>query len=266
MLYEFNIMSISMPNIMDLNMTPEYISQSSCLSFDVPSIQNNRRLKGLNVTFKYTLQGDDWVWFAKISTVNGVDLMYNPKVFGKPEFGEVGLWLSYWPIGNMLNVGDKVHVSIIAMTNGFEVHECCASLVFDDDYIANETLANNLEGDLSTFQLSTGAYYLCRRDLFELMEVGRLTPGWFRNLVGDSIDVTEVRGWRKTGRPQLPNPSITELKTVRCIIHGPEMEDIYKIAERVKSHVVDKAVEPAGILQQTLNSVTTSEFSDAAKE
>ncbi|GKG46973.1 hypothetical protein Tco_0504170, partial [Tanacetum coccineum] len=43
-------------------------------------------------------------------------------------------------------------------------------------------------------------------------------------------------------------------------------EDIYKIAERVKSHVVDKAVEPAGILQQTLNSVTTSEFSDAAKE
>ncbi|GJX28959.1 cinnamoyl-CoA reductase 1-like protein isoform X2 [Tanacetum coccineum] len=42
-------------------------------------------------------------------------------------------------------------------------------------------------------------------------------------------------------------------------------EDIYKIAERVKSHVVDKAVEP-GILEETLNSVTTSEFSDAAKE
>ncbi|GJW41842.1 hypothetical protein Tco_0070641 [Tanacetum coccineum] len=193
MLYEFNIMSIFMPNIMDLNMTPEYISKSSCLSFDVPSIQNNRRLKGLNVTFKYTLTGDDWVWFAKISTVNGVDLMYNPKVFGKPEFGKVGLWLSYWPIGNMLNVGDKVHVSIIAMTNGFE-----------------------------------------------LMEVGRLTPGWFRNLVGDSIDVTKVRGWRQAGRPQLPNPSITELKTLRFANSGVYQEDIYKIAERVKSHVVDK--------------------------
>ena len=70
MLYEFDIMSISLPNIMDTNMRPEYISHSSCLSFDVPSFPNNKRLKGVNVTFKYTLQGDDWVWFAKISTVN----------------------------------------------------------------------------------------------------------------------------------------------------------------------------------------------------
>ena len=162
--------------------------------------------------------------------INGVDLMYNPKVFGKPEFGEVGLWLSYWPIGNMLDVGDKVHVSVIAMTNRFEVHECGASLIFTDDDLANETMENimaPLGVDLSRFQLSTGAYYLCRRDLFELMEVGRLSHGWFSRLVGDTIDDTEVRGWRKTGRPQMPNPSITELKTVRCIIHGPETVNMF---------------------------------------
>ncbi|GKB62705.1 TMV resistance protein N-like protein [Tanacetum coccineum] len=238
MLYEFDIMSISLPNIMDLNMMPEYTSQSSSLYFEVPSCGKNRRLKGLNVTFKYTLQGDDWVWFTKISTANGVDLMYNPKVFGKPEFGEVGTWLSYWPIGNMLDVGDKVHVFVIAMTNGFEVHECGASLVYTDDNLPNETLESNmglLEGDLSGFQLSTGTYYLCRRDFFQLMEVGRLTHGWLSSLVGDTIDDTEVRGWRKTGRPQMPDPSITELETVRCITHGPESEDFYKIAERVES-------------------------------
>ncbi|KAI7740702.1 hypothetical protein M8C21_023513, partial [Ambrosia artemisiifolia] len=55
---------------------------------------------------------------------------------------------------------------------------------------------------------------------------------------------TEVRGWRKTGRPKTVNdPSFTELKTVRCIIHGPQLEDIYKIAEMSKSSFGDKTVE-----------------------
>ncbi|KAI3725024.1 hypothetical protein L1987_64796 [Smallanthus sonchifolius] len=58
----------------------------------------------------------------------------------------------------------------------------------------------------------------------KLMEIGRLTRDWFRILVGDTIDNSEVRGWRKNGRPKQVNPSFTELKTVRCIIHGPQLE------------------------------------------
>ncbi|XP_024961630.1 disease resistance protein RML1A-like, partial [Cynara cardunculus var. scolymus] len=270
MLYEFDIMSTSLPNIKDSNMRAEYISESSSLSFDVPSCPKNWRLKGLNVTFKYTLSGDDWTWFAKISTTNGVDLMYNPKVFGKPRFGAVGIWLGYWPIGNMLDVGDKVNVSIDVMS-GLEVHECGASLVYTDDKIAEETVENNmggenfLGGDLSGFQLSTRAYYLCRRDLFELMEVGRLTPDRFGVLFGDNIDYTEVRGWRMTGRPKQLNPSFSELKTVGCIIHGPELEEIYNIAEMSESSLVDKTVEfTSSILGETMKSGTTSAVSDAA--
>ncbi|MFS7966592.1 hypothetical protein Hanom_Chr09g00775511 [Helianthus anomalus] len=184
-LYEFDITSTSLPDIKDPNMTPEYISKSSSLSFDIPSCPINKRLKGINVTFMYTLSGEYWAWFCKINTTNGVDLMYNPKVFGKPESGELCIWLSYWPIGNALN-------------NNMEWEEVLGKY-------------------LDEFELSTGAYYLCRRDFFEQMEVGRLTPDWFRILV-------EVRGWRKTGRPkQVNNPSFTELKTVRCIIHGPQI-------------------------------------------
>ncbi|KAI3701537.1 hypothetical protein L6452_26698 [Arctium lappa] len=247
MLYEFDIMSTSLPDIKDANMTPEYISESQSLSFAVPLSPKNRRLIGLNVTFKYTISGDEFAWFAKISTTNGIDLMYNPKVFGKPGIGKVGIWLSYWPIGNMLDVGDKVNVSIAVMS-GLEVCECGASLVYTDDEVAVEAKVNNmgcieiLGGDLSGFQLSTGAYYLCRRDFFELMELGRLNPGWFRILVGDAVDNTEVRGWRKTGRPMQLNPSFTELKTVKCIIHGPESEDFYKIAEMSKLSFVDKTM------------------------
>ncbi|XP_023731175.1 probable disease resistance protein At4g19520 isoform X3 [Lactuca sativa] len=269
MLFEFNIMSTSLPYMKDPMMKPTYVSELSYLYFDVPPPPKNRRLKGLDVTFKYTMSGeDDVLWFCKISTNNDVDLMYNPKVFGKPKFGEVGIWLSYWPIGNALHTGDKVNVSI-AVISGLEVHECGVSLVYTDDKVAEETLENNmglvevLGGDLSGFQLSTRAYYLCRRDLFELMEVGKLTPGWFSILVGDTIECTEVRGWRKTGRPTQLNPSFTELKFVRCIIHGPESEDIYKIVDMSKSSIVDKKLEfMSSPLGDSMVSSTSSKFTE----
>ncbi|KAI3827467.1 hypothetical protein L1987_01543 [Smallanthus sonchifolius] len=267
MLYEFNIMSTSLPDINDPNMTSEHKSESSYLSFDVPSCPKNKRLTGINVTFKYSVSGDDWAWFCKVNTMNGVvDLMYNPKVIGKPEFGEVCTWLSYWPIGNTLNIGDTVNVSIIVMS-GLEVHECGVSLVYSDQ----EILENNMGceeivgGDLSGFQLSTGAYYLCRHDFFELMEVGRLTPDWFRILVGDTIDYTEVRGWRKTGRPKQMNPSFTELKTNRCIIHGPQFEDIYNIVDMSKLSIGDKSVAFTSSLGD-MNSSTRSELIDETME
>ncbi|XP_076910179.1 protein VARIATION IN COMPOUND TRIGGERED ROOT growth response-like [Bidens hawaiensis] len=243
MLYEFNIISTSLPDIKDPNMTPKYISKSSSLSFDVPPCPQNKRLKGINVTFKYAISGNDWAWFCKIGATNRVDLMYNPIVFGKPDFGKECIWLSYWPIGNKLKVGDTIRVSIVVLS-GLEVHECGVSIVYSDE----ETLEDNMGweeaigDDLSRFELSTRGYYLCRRDFFELTEVGRLTLDWFRILVGDTIDYSEIRGWRKTGRPKQVNSSFTELKTVRCIIDGPQLEDIYNITEMSKSSIDDKSV------------------------
>nr|XP_043627522.1 uncharacterized protein LOC122599129 isoform X2 [Erigeron canadensis] len=228
MLYEFNIMSTSLPDIKHPNLTPEYAAQYTCLSFDVPLCPRSRSLKGLNITFRYRISGEDWAWFCKISITSVGDLIYNPKVFGKPASGEVGVWLSYWPIGNLLDIGDEVEVSIVVMS-GLEVLECGARLVYTDDDVTGGIVENKmgwvetLGGDLSRFQLITGAYYLCRRDFFEQTEVGRLTPGWFSILVGDYIDSTEVRGWRMTGRPQQLYQSFTELKSISCIMYGPEM-------------------------------------------
>ncbi|GJZ44103.1 variation in compound triggered root growth response-like protein [Tanacetum coccineum] len=285
MLYEFDIMSTSLPGLKGPNMKPDYISESSSLSFDVPSCPKNRRFKGLDLTFRYIISGDDWAWFAKISTTNGVDLLYNPKVFGKPESDKAGIWLSYWPIGNMLDTGDKVNVSIIVMS-GLEVHECGASLVYADDEVGN---VETLGGDLSQFQLSTGAYYLCRRDFFELMEVGRLTPAWFNILVGDNVDYTGIflfitesnlqpesisylHGYR-VKRMEKDRPTYT----IESIIYGVEncemyhpwssigvtcvlkkkQEDIYKIAERSKSSYVNKTSRfISSALMETVKSVT----------
>ena len=99
-------MSIFLPDIEKPNMIPEneHTSEDTLLSFKNLKSHRSRRLKGLNLTFKYTLQGDEWVWFAEIRTNNGVDLIYNAKVFGKPAANEVGTWLSYWPIGKSLRI------------------------------------------------------------------------------------------------------------------------------------------------------------------
>ncbi|GKD17453.1 RNA-processing protein, HAT helix containing protein [Tanacetum coccineum] len=47
MLYEFNIMSTFVPDINHPNLAPEYQSQSTLLSFDVPGCPRSSRLKGL---------------------------------------------------------------------------------------------------------------------------------------------------------------------------------------------------------------------------
>ncbi|KAI3701601.1 hypothetical protein L6452_26791 [Arctium lappa] len=91
------------------------------------------------------------------------------------------------------------------------------------------------------------------------MEVGRLTPGWFSILVGDTIDDAEVRGWRKTGRPQQSYQSFTELKVVRCIVYGPNPDDIYRIPKMLPSYVVDSG----GL---TMETGSTSRISDASKK
>ncbi|XP_071706318.1 disease resistance protein RML1A-like [Rutidosis leptorrhynchoides] len=245
MLYEFdiNIMSTSLPDIKHPKLTPGYTSQSTTLSFSVPSSPRNSSLKGLNVTFRYTISGEDMVWSARISMTNGNDLIYSPKVFGKPESGEVGIWLSYWPIGNSLKVEDEVIVSI-AVISGLEILECGASLVYTNEGVGREISEINSRWedsfgrDLSRFQLSNGSYFLCQRDFYKLMEIGRLSLGWLSFLVGDTIDDAEVRGWRMTGRPQQSYQSFTGLKTGSFIVNnsGKKMgTDVAEVVEKLPS-------------------------------
>lgn len=206
MLYEFGIKSTFLPDTNDPNITSDYISHSSSVSFNVPSCAKNQKLKGLNITIKYTTNKENYPWpiFAKISNkTKNRDWIYNPTVFGRPESGKVTIWLSYWEMGNLLDNGDQINVSFI-MEN-LEVRECGVRLVYAD---VDENKQNSMEfeetllGDLSAFKLSTETYYLCRRDFFKSMEVDGPTPSWFRDSVGYKVDYTEIQGWRKTGRFQ----------------------------------------------------------------
>ncbi|KAL7591001.1 hypothetical protein Lser_V15G33205 [Lactuca serriola] len=223
-LYEYGIMSTYLPDVKDQSMTkPVYMSSFPNISFRVPSCPRKRRIQGLHVTTLYRPSGEEedmWVLFIKISnTTKDLIWMYNPVVYCNPRVGEDAVWLSYWPIGNILDAGDEINVSVI-VGNGLMVSGCSASLVYMDDgeveleYCKNYTKEEEvIGGDLSEFKLSTGEYYLCRRDFIK-----STTPDWLNMLVGNTIPSTELRGWRKSRQSKHLDASFMELETFRAYV------------------------------------------------
>ncbi|KAJ0942178.1 putative TIR domain, P-loop containing nucleoside triphosphate hydrolase [Helianthus annuus] len=183
MLYEYGIRSTYLQSIEDQSMAQhEYTSSSNFLSLCVPLRPKKNRIQGLSVTILCrSLSSDEdgrimLPPFAKISNrTKGITCVYNPVVFCLPKVDRDAVWLSYWPIGNLLDVGDIVHVTVFLDERMFIVRECGASLVYMDDgeVEKDEKCAERMKGeeviggDLSLFQVTKGAYYLCRRDFYK---------------------------------------------------------------------------------------------------
>ncbi|KAL7593701.1 hypothetical protein Lser_V15G33187 [Lactuca serriola] len=153
-------------------------------------------IRGLNITASYRRLGtsnykdkDRWALFTKVSNkTKGLTWMYNPLIYCEPRVGVDAVWLSYWPIGNILDAGDEINVTII-VGDGLTVSRCGPSLVFIYDgeveleyYKYYKKEDEVIGGDLSEFELTTGVYYLCRRDYFK-----STTPDWLNMLVGDTV-------------------------------------------------------------------------------
>ncbi|KAJ0886443.1 hypothetical protein HanRHA438_Chr09g0379521 [Helianthus annuus] len=82
------------------------------------------------------------------------------------------------------------------------VSECGASLLYMDDgevvekeYCDNNTMKKEevIGGDLSEFEVTTGGYYLSRRDIF-----GPETSSRLKAFFDDNVNYPESHGWRKT--------------------------------------------------------------------
>ncbi|KAJ0532470.1 putative TIR domain, P-loop containing nucleoside triphosphate hydrolase [Helianthus annuus] len=133
MLYEYGIMSTYIQGIKDQDMTPyEYKSPIPNFSFLVPSDKTKQTIQGLHVSCLYRSSifknKERWLLFAKIKNISkGLTWVYNPMVYCNPRVDEDVMWLSYWPIGNKLDAGDEVSVSII-VDEGVIASKCSASL------------------------------------------------------------------------------------------------------------------------------------------
>ncbi|KAM0008208.1 putative TIR domain, P-loop containing nucleoside triphosphate hydrolase [Helianthus debilis subsp. tardiflorus] len=197
MLYEYGIRSTYLQGIKDQSMeTHEYTSSSNILSFRVPQHPKKHKIHGLNVTALYESSDDEDRYteppplFARISNRSrGVTWVYSPVVYCKPRVDEDVVWLSYWPIGNLLDAGDEVHVHILAEEGTIITSGYGASVVYKDGGEVEEKSEEEvIGGDLSRFEVTKGGYYLCRRDFFN-----SIIPAIF---FGDNIHITDSRRWR----------------------------------------------------------------------
>ncbi|KAJ0496029.1 putative leucine-rich repeat domain superfamily, heavy metal-associated domain superfamily [Helianthus annuus] len=241
MLYEYGIRSTYLQGIKDQSMaTHQYTSSSKFLSFRVPLHPKKHKIHGLNVTALYTssVTEDRYPLFARISNRSrGVTWVYSPVVYCKPKVDEDVVWLSYWPTGNLLDVGDDVYVDIIGK-EGTIISGCGASLVYKDGSEVEKEEEKSEEevigGDLSRFEVTKGGYYLCRRDFFN-----SIIPATF---FGDNIHITDSRRWRtwselKSRLEELNNfrnPNQSKWKVTLGVNFNSESE-IKKIEKAVSS-------------------------------
>ncbi|CAI9302548.1 unnamed protein product [Lactuca saligna] len=145
MCYEFGIFSTCFPG----NVVPDWLghkNNGSSISFTMPSSSTNKRIEGINICFVHTFSADE-------------DLV----------------WLSHWMFGkNELEDGDEVSVTIVEEEEdgGIMVKECAVSPVYNDRENEEDPLSyykswkHIIGRDLSTFQLTSGDYFLIHDRFF----------------------------------------------------------------------------------------------------
>ncbi|KAJ0605450.1 hypothetical protein HanHA300_Chr02g0063161 [Helianthus annuus] len=261
MLYEYGIRSTYMHGIKDHSIVAiEHTSAHRFLSFHVSLHPNKHKIQGLNVSCLYRSSRSNYTdrgcLFAKIRNITkGVTWIYIPMVYCKPRVNEDAMWLSYWPIGNTLDVGDRVIVSFF-VEEGMSVSKCSASLVYMDDgeveqeeKWAKKAMQKKevIGGDLSEFEVTKGVYYLCRRDIFK-----SATP-YMKRLLGKAIPLTgkfscqvtinlqilidshinnntlsyiELQGWRKSHQLQEYGASYMHLIYFNELVHRDTLHKV----------------------------------------
>ncbi|KAL6129012.1 hypothetical protein ACLB2K_072365 [Fragaria x ananassa] len=87
----------------------------------------NLKIRGLNIFTVYTNSRNYSLAGALVTEINnkskGLKWVYQPSCYGIPNDDEDMIWLSHWKLGNQLEAGDEVTVSVVmgARYNCFKV-------------------------------------------------------------------------------------------------------------------------------------------------
>ncbi|CAL5378152.1 unnamed protein product [Camellia sinensis] len=200
-LYEFNIFSTfllgsEVPRWFDIKST------GSSINFNVPSLPE-LRIQGLNVciVYAYANQSSDdprtkrWNEFYIKTSNKTKDLKwtYSPTFIGLPEDNKEMIWLSHWNMGNQLECGDEVDVSVFLWATVY-LKEFGIHVVYEQEkkgtqhqQDTNPPCQNVIDRDLSEYQVRPGKYFLCHHDFDTYQECSeeddQTTNGWSLEMV-----------------------------------------------------------------------------------
>ncbi|GMP63266.1 hypothetical protein CsSME_00025018 [Camellia sinensis var. sinensis] len=203
-LYEFIIFNTFLPG----NEVPSWFSNKSTgssICLNVPSLPN-LKIRGLNVCVVYEqtyAKSDDrrneyWdnIFIRTSNKTKGFKWIYSPTFVGLPKDNEHMIWLSHWKIGNQLEGGDEVDVTVFLWAY-MKLKEFGIQVVYEQEENNTQqgdlypSFHNVVNEDLSAYQVSTGMYFLCHHD-FDIYQDcsksgGWTSKGWYDFLFGDSV-------------------------------------------------------------------------------
>ncbi|CAL5401821.1 unnamed protein product [Camellia sinensis] len=189
-LYEFIIFNTFLPG----NEVPSWFSNKSTgssICLNVPSLPN-LKIRGLNVCVVYEqtyAKYDDrrneyWdnIFIRTSNKTKGFKWIYSPTFVGLPKDNEHMIWLSHWKIGNQLEGGDEVDVTVFLWAY-MKLKEFGIQVVYEQEENNTQqgdlypSFHNVVNEDLSSYQFSTGMYLLCHHD-FDIYQDCSKSGGW----------------------------------------------------------------------------------------
>nr|XP_011469196.1 PREDICTED: TMV resistance protein N-like [Fragaria vesca subsp. vesca] len=167
----------------------------------------NLKIRGLNIFTVYTNSRNYSLAGALVTEINnkskGLKWVYQPSCYGIPNDDEDMIWLSHWKLGNQLEAGDEVTVSVVmgARYNLFKVKEWGFHIVQESEDIlritsqptttstdfsdpgVSDTVHEAEEEIMISNQpsRSTDLSYACVNEVVGLSEAYQVEPGtyWF---------------------------------------------------------------------------------------
>ncbi|WCJ43268.1 Disease resistance protein (TIR-NBS-LRR class) family [Euphorbia peplus] len=169
-LHECGICSIFLPG----SDIPSWYSpqiKGSSISFCILTLQG-RKIRGLNTSTVYTCDttssrlGDHHHYIKIWNESRNVKLIYSPSFYAIPEREESMGWFSHWKIGDHLEDGDQLNVSVV-MSSGYEVKEFGINVVYEPEPEQEEKSEEMKENAPSSYPMESDIYRV-GRDAFLL--------------------------------------------------------------------------------------------------
>nr|XP_011470526.1 PREDICTED: uncharacterized protein LOC105353239 [Fragaria vesca subsp. vesca] len=194
-------------------------SGASSMSFTVPLLPPNLRIRGFNFFSVYAdsegvrsgLLPNHPVMIRFINKSKSLKWIYGPSFYGIPSKEKNIIWLSHWKLGNRLEGGDEVSISVYTPQQHFQVKEWGIQIVEEqeDQIISTPDSSSNINscysdqdvndvigGDLLEYQVMPGTYLLSGGPVEENRELYNSwidKSVWLNNMIEDSAEETEER-------------------------------------------------------------------------